>query len=527
MSNRKSRAAQERAAREKAERDEEVDGQAAPKDSAGKESTSKESMSKDSAPEDSAGDDARAGDDAGTAADNAGDDAASDEADNAASGDSESRTGKTGGKKNDLSREEQQKLVSTRRAKKSVPLDPAALGDMDADDDQALADTDGEELPEELRDDADELTPSGLVTDRMPPTSGGTLWLVSHREMTAALRSKAFLISTLVMVLAVLGAVIGGHLYSSKDSEMPTVAMVGVKAKQVPQAEQQLGMHIKPAKTEDAAKSMVMDGSVDAAIDSDKQTGKPIIIAKTEEPTAVSDAIDKVLSQGSEPDVQYLQPKAHSTTLINSLGAGLTIALVVIVLVLGAAVASTVVDERRNRANEVLLSVVKARSLMSGKVVGRGVLGLAQAVLLSAIVLLALSIIGPTSLAVSTSIALGWAMLLFAGGLALFAGLFAAASAARTHLRRAIWLTVMVLLLVLPLTAAVLYRHNEMVTQWLSYLPLSAPVVMPVRVFTGGLEWWAPLAAVGGMIIAVWIVLAICGAVYKRTTHRSLSGASR
>ncbi|GAB3563634.1 ABC transporter permease [Spelaeicoccus albus] len=430
----------------------------------------------------------------------------------------------------DLSREEQQKLVSTRRAKKSAPLDPAALGDIEAADDDEDGEDGGDvdELPEELRDDeSDELPPSGLVTDRMPPTSGGTLWLVAHREMTATLRSKAFLISTLVMVLAVLGAVIGGHLYSSKGSDMPTVAMVGVTAKQVPQAEQQLSMHIKPAKTKDAAKSMVLDGSVDAAIDSDKQTGKPIIIAKSDKPTAVSDAIDKVLSQSGSPEVKYLQPKDHSNTLINSLGIGLAGALLVIVLVLGVAIAQTVVDERRNRANEVLLSVVKAKSLMSGKVVGRGVLGLAQAVLLSAIVLLALSIIGPTSLAVSTSITLGWAMLLFAGGLALFAGLFAAAAAARTHLRRVIWLTVMVLALVLPLIAAVIYQHNDMVMKWLSYLPLSSPVVMPVRIFTGGLEWWAPLAAVGGMIVGVWIVLAVCGSIYKRATHRSLSGASR
>lgn len=484
MSNRKSRAAQEKAAQEKAAQDKAAaakNDEAAEQDAA----TDGEADAVDTSPE------------------------------------SEKPTES---EKSQLSREEQQKLVSKRSTGKSVPLDPAALGDIESDD----IEIDDSELPDELRgDDSDELPASGLVTDRMPPTSGGTLWLVAHREMTATLRSKAFIISTLVMVLAVLGAVIGGHMYSSKGSETPTVAMVGVTAKQVPQAEQQLKMHIKPAKTKAAAKSLVLDGSVDAAIDSDQKTGQPVIIAKSDKPTAVSDAVEKVLSQSSSPDVKYLQPKAHSDTLINSLGVGLAATLLIVVLVLGAAIAQTVVDERRNRANEVLLSVVRAKSLMSGKVVGRGLLGFAQVVLLGAIVLLALSIIGPTSLAVSTSITLGWAVLLFAGGLALFAGLFAATASAGTHLRRVIGLTITVLLLVLPLTAAAIFFHNDTVMKWLSYLPLSSPVVMPVRLFTSDLAWWAPLAAVGGMIVAVWIVLAICGSVYKRTTHRALRGTSR
>src|SRR5699024_614003 len=113
------------------------------------------------------------------------------------------------------------------------------------------------------------------------------------------------------------------------------------------------------------------------------------------------------------------------------------------------------------------------------------------------------------------------------GALALFAGMFAAAATASTHGKRIVSVTIMVLLLVVPLTAAAIYRNNELITEGLSYLPLSSPVVMPVRLYTGGVDWWEPLAAVGGMIDAVWIVLAICGSIYSRATGKALNATSR
>ena len=64
------------------------------------------------------------------------------------------------------------------------------------------------------------------TSEYAPPSLGSSVALVAGREIRMRLRSKAFLISTGILMLAVLASVLFGSIASANQSE-PKVAVVG------------------------------------------------------------------------------------------------------------------------------------------------------------------------------------------------------------------------------------------------------------------------------------------------------------
>ena len=51
------------------------------------------------------------------------------------------------------------------------------------------------------------------------------------------------------------------------------------------------------------------------------------------------------------------------------------------------------------------------------------------------------------------------------------------------------------MLIFLPYMAVILFSSNETVMAVMSYIPFSAAVAVPMRVFLGTIEWWEPLVS--------------------------------
>ena len=63
------------------------------------------------------------------------------------------------------------------------------------------------------------------------------------------------------------------------------------------------------------------------------------------------------------------------------------------------------------------------------------------------------------------------------------------------------------LLILAPYFMVIFFWNNPTVLTVMSYVPFSAPVAMPTRLFLGQAAWWEPLVSL--VILAVTCILAI------------------
>jgi ABC-2 type transport system permease protein len=60
----------------------------------------------------------------------------------------------------------------------------------------------------------------------------------------------------------------------------------------------------------------------------------------------------------------------------------------------------------------------------------------------------------------------------------------------------------------------------------LSYVPFSAPVAMPVRLFFGEAEWWEPLVSLALLVVATAAVMLVASKIYSNSLLRMGSRVS-
>jgi ABC-2 type transport system permease protein len=181
---------------------------------------------------------------------------------------------------------------------------------------------------------------------------------------------------------------------------------------------------------------------------------------------------------------------------------------------------SNVSKEKENRVIETLLTSVTPLELLSGKIIGLGVVGLGQTVLWlgTGYVLMNLSgrvISLPSEINLPFSI-LVWGLVFFVLGYAVYASLMAGLGALAPNLREASQVTMVIMLpLIIPLffsSSVFMNDPNGPIATAFSLFPLSAPVAMMARLAAGGVPWWqVPLSALLLAGTAVLIVRAVAG----------------
>jgi len=197
----------------------------------------------------------------------------------------------------------------------------------------------------------------------------------------------------------------------------------------------------------------------------------------------------------------YLLILMTSTQLINSVG-----------------------DEKKNRTLEVLISSLSPRQILSGKILGLGVLGLLQAVIWIGTGLLLLKISGqpaktpdfelPPALVV-------WGIVYFSLGYFVFASLLAGLGALAPGLKEATQASIIV---IWPLFTPLFFfnhlieRTLEPLATGLSLFPLTAPVAMMARLATGKVPLWQPLLAAGLLLATIWLVLRAVAGMFRAQT---------
>ncbi|WPF81653.1 ABC transporter permease [Sanguibacter sp. 4.1] len=389
-----------------------------------------------------------------------------------------------------------------------------------------------------------------MSTTTAPLSPWSAVRLVASREIKQRAGSKAFLWTTVVLVVLIVG---GAFLAQTLRGGESTLA-VGVTqetaalAESVTETASGFGTTAEVTTvTEEQGRTQVLDGDLDAVVLS-AEGGTVKVITKSTLDTDLSSVLtviaqqtvlaEQVTSLGGDPsdvsravaqasvDVEAIEPprEIDPSQIISAYLVG--ILMFISLQLCGAMIAQGVVEEKSSRVVELLLATVRPWQLMAGKVLGIGVIGLGQVVVLVAA---AAGSAAGFGLLDGMDLNLGatvlWTIAWFLIGFTMYALLFAAAAALVSRQEDVGTVTTPILMLMMiPYIVSVSvapFAPDSPVVVWLSYLPFTSPLIMPTRVAVGGVEMWQVAVVMAVNIALVPLLVWLAGRIYSNAVLRS------
>jgi ABC-2 type transport system permease protein len=200
----------------------------------------------------------------------------------------------------------------------------------------------------------------------------------------------------------------------------------------------------------------------------------------------------------------------------------LVMILYVTVLLYGVNVMRAILEEKTSRVMEVMLSTARSSEMMAGKIIGVAAVGLTQIGIWAAFVVLAaaggtLAILGSAKNILSPGL-LAYFGLFFLLGFVLYSTLCAAVGAMVNSEQEAQQMQFVVMV---PLIAAMVILLNVFqypsspTAFWASLFPLTAPMIMFLRVALQSPPWWQIVLSIGLMIATIGGLIWVCGRIYR------------
>ncbi len=194
-----------------------------------------------------------------------------------------------------------------------------------------------------------------------------------------------------------------------------------------------------------------------------------------------------------------------------------TMLFYIIILSAASLLLSSVAKEKENRVMEILMVSVTPRQLLTGKIVGLGLLGLLQTIAWVGTGRILLARSGTTfNLPIAFQLPpsfLIWGIIFFLLGYAVYASLMAGLGALVPNLREASQATIVVIFpLIIPifLLSVLIEEPQGLLATILSIFPLTSPVAMMTRLSAGDVPFWqTSLAAVLLALTALLVVRAV------------------
>jgi ABC-2 type transport system permease protein len=380
-------------------------------------------------------------------------------------------------------------------------------------------------------------------------TPGRAAFLVARREFLAKVRTKSFLWGTLVIVALMAGYVLLQAVLFD-DAGRDRVALSGqatVLAEPLKQTAASFGREVETVDVTDpaAAEEQVRSGDVDALITGASDDLR--VVVKESLGDALRNSIDLLVKQqvldahfaeaGVDPaevarnlerasvDVVALEPQDPQRGQRLVIGLVIAALLYYSLLVYGMMVAQGVVEEKSSRVVELLLATLRPWQLLLGKVVGLGLVGLLQLVVIGAAGLALATFSGVLDIAGVAGGALATGLLWYLLGFFLYATVFAAAASlvSRQEEVQSVLTpisTVIVVAFVLGINLLLADPTGTAVTV-LSLLPPFAPILMPGRMALGLAPTWQVLLAVVLALLAIAAITWLGGRVYANAVLRT------
>lgn len=378
------------------------------------------------------------------------------------------------------------------------------------------------------------------ITDR------GTWRLVARRDFRVRLRDKGFVISTAItmagLTLAILISAYGGRGTPTYDLGLLGEGSAPLGRLVVETApSQNAKVRTRAVSDLSAAELALEEGTLDAVLVDGRRLlvdeEAPDALERSVQVALVADRIRSALDEAGVPPEQAGSILNPSPVPVRSLQpvdpnreSNSTVAFVAVLLLYGQLfgygiwVATGVIEEKSSRVVEILLSTIRARQLLAGKIAGIGVLGLLQLMLLAVYGIVLATVTGALSLPAhalgTAALATGWFVL----GFAFYASLFAVAGALVSRMEELQNVIVPLNLVILASFFISLGSTNDpssTLSRAASLVPFSAALAMPVRMSLGSataLEITASLVLLIGSTAAL---IPLAGRLYAGAVLRT------
>jgi ABC-2 type transport system permease protein len=347
--------------------------------------------------------------------------------------------------------------------------------------------------------------------------------LVVRREIVERVRTRAYQISTLIVVAAVAVATALPHVLHDSQRHYKLGLAGRADAGSVTAAARGTGITLELRRVDrSTVPAELRRGSVQAVLVDERR----LVVRRDLDPQLR--ALVQAALVGALPQVEVTRldgPGPSSDTTNVAIGA--VILLYFALICSGTWVASGIVEEKSSRVVEVVLSAVRPRELLAGKVLGIGAVALAQvaAATISATVtgFVSGAVRLPDNFPAAAASVIGWFVL----GYALYACAFAAAASlvSRQEDLPAVTTPVTVVMAGAFLAALTSAEHPDTVlVHVLSLVPFFSPLLMPVRIAAGSVGAWELSAAV---LLTVGLVAAVAWLAARLYADTALRGGAR
>ena len=355
--------------------------------------------------------------------------------------------------------------------------------------------------------------------------------LVAMREVVERGRSKGYLGSLLfTLFLLVAGFVLPTVFLGNPDAvklalvgQPPAGLEVTIEAV-APAFDADLVISTVPDRA--AAEAAVKDKSIDAALDvpADLSGAGELIVLEEASATLQGIVGQAVIAlragtNAQPPTISALEPpSAEDVTAIIFANAGI-ILMFIGIFSYGTWVLTGVVEEKQSRVVEVVLATVRPRDLLMGKVLGIGLLALAQLLVLVIAGVSFAQFSGQLTLPPTTVGAVvqlvGWFILGFAFYSTAMGVLGALASRVEEASNASMPVTMSATLAYILSIVFVTQEPAGPLARIMTFLPPAAPMVVPLRVALGEIDAWEIVVSVAIMLASIWLLFAIGGRVYS------------
>lgn len=401
-----------------------------------------------------------------------------------------------------------------------------------------------------------------------------TVGILAAREYLTRLRSRGFIIGTILGVLGIVGlsfvSVVGNML---SDVFTISLALVAPDAGTRASLRDSLGGDYKVTvlpydsrgpQLPQSLREQVVKGKYDAALVAYRDRHGDLAFAFYPAKSSSLENQDALRQQMLEPvlhadlsgaaakDAQRALNFKFTTTTLNAryksaAQAGLAQALVYFLLLLlyiavimyGVYVAQGVIEEKSNRIMEIMIAAVRPGQLLAGKILGIGALALTQMCVfaLAAGAMLLVVAVNTTNRMQSLGAAAGaqshqaaaaiatvppstivYLLVFFLLGFfsysTMFAGVGALASKAE-DVQQSNGILIGPVILAYILSIVALQDPDKPFLVWASLVPLLSPMLMFTRVATSSVPFWQIAVAIGGSLLAIWLFTLLAAKLYR------------
>ncbi len=366
------------------------------------------------------------------------------------------------------------------------------------------------------------------------------IYLTGRREVLERLRSRAFVISTLVQLAIVIAIVIIAAVTGGDETDKFDVGYVGAESRAVvDSAERQAAdfdAEITPREYsgEAEARTAVDDEDLDAAV-----VGETLVVR-----TDPSDSLTSLLQAASREVATTANLRARGlsageiSSAINppplrveelgaAAGGGIAfiggLLLYIAILTYGVVVATAVVTEKSTRVVEVVLAAIRPVQLLAGKILGIGLLGIGQVALIAGVGVGVALAIGSLDLPATTAEAVVLVVLYFLLGYLLYAAAFAVSGAivSRQEDVQSSSAPLSILLVAGYLVAiSTIDSPDSTIAVVSTFVPPLAPMVVPGRAAQDALPLWELAVSILLMVLATALLLWMAARIYDRVVLR-------